>query len=148
MFSSKAAAPLPLWLEPDRVRVEAMGTGPWIVTGIGYSPLWRARVAAGDLSTRRGVTGLLEVERPPAAGDVELRYAPSLPEWAGLAVSAASVLLLAVVAYVARGSDPAVARGGRSPRRGPQAAGGARVLGGEIANGRGERAVAKNVWKR
>ena len=115
VFFSKVAVPLPVALEPGRVRLEATGTGPWIVTGLGYSPLWRARVAAVDLATRRGVTGLLEVERPRAADEVELRYGPGLPEWAGLALTAASALLLVVVAHVTRGSDPAVARRAHVP---------------------------------
>jgi hypothetical protein len=110
VFVSTAAAPLPVESEPGRLRVEPTGTGPWIVAGIGYSPLWQASGAAGRLPTRRGVTGLLEVERPRAPGDVELRYAPGLPEWAGLAITAASLLLSPIAARVARGSDPALAQ--------------------------------------
>jgi len=78
---------------------------PWVATGLAYSPLWRASAGGRPLAVRRDDLGLLDVEAPPGpAAQIHLVHAAGPAEWAGLAVSAASVLALAAL----------VRRGGRS----------------------------------
>jgi hypothetical protein len=70
--------------------------GGWAGAGVAYSPLWRARGAAGPLATRAGVDAMLEVDAPAGQGVwVGLRYRPGTAEWTGVAVSALTLLALA-----------------------------------------------------
>ena len=97
-FAALAPRPLPEAIGPGRLRVDAprVASAAWRDTGIAYSPLWSAEAPGrGEIATRRGVMGLLEVDAAAAGeGPVELVYRPRAAEWAGVAVSAGAVVAL------------------------------------------------------
>jgi hypothetical protein len=70
--------------------------GDWSATRMSFSPLWSAVVHGARVPSRRGPLGDLQV-KAPGAGRVDLFYRAGLPEWLGLAMSAAAVLLGASV---------------------------------------------------
>jgi hypothetical protein len=75
------------------VAVPSAGPG-WRSLPIAYSPLWIARGAGQALDTRRGEDGLLEVALAAPLTSVELEHRPGAAEWAGLALSLATLLAL------------------------------------------------------
>ena len=92
------AAPMPEPAGPQRFRVavdrrDADGFAPLAVA---YSPLWVARADGARRAIRRDDVGLLEVFLPRAAATVELEHRPGAVEWAGVAVSALSGLVLLI----------------------------------------------------
>lgn len=98
VFNRAAPPPLPEKVGADRYFVFVpRPEGGWVSTGMAWSPLWRARTAAGKAPTRQGELGLLEVELPKGPGaELTLHHRPGAAEWAGALVSlaAAGVLLL------------------------------------------------------
>jgi hypothetical protein len=81
--------------------------GGWAGAGVAYSPLWRARGAAGALRTRAGPDGILEIEALPGQGLwVGLTYRPGLPEWGGVAITALTLGAVAVASWRARRRAP------------------------------------------
>ena len=79
--------------------------GAWTTARMAYYPLWSAWDAGTRLPTRRGELGDLEVRVGRAGAPVTLRYAPGLPERAGVVVSAiaAGAWMVALVTTVRRG---------------------------------------------
>jgi hypothetical protein len=71
----------------------------WVSAGLGYYPLWRAREGSRPLETRRGPLGDLEIRLSRRDADVELVYAPGVPEIGGAIVSAVAVLAATVLAW-------------------------------------------------
>jgi hypothetical protein len=88
-----AAEPAPLDLQRWEVAVPSAGPG-WRSLPIAYSPLWIARGAGQALDTRPGEDGLLEVALAAPLTSVELEHRPGAAEWAGLALSLATLLAL------------------------------------------------------
>ena len=91
-----APRPFPEPVAPGHLRLLLpAGAGGFIPAGIGYSPLWTAHAGGRAMATRRGETGLLEIFVPARERlSVDLRYGPGLAEWAGMGLSAASLLLM------------------------------------------------------
>jgi hypothetical protein len=95
VFSAREARPTPLLVDAQRWRMSIpAGRGEWMPAGMAWSPLWRATAGGGPIETRRDEAGMLEVKAPPGTVAVELEHAPGPAEWAGLAITAASALLL------------------------------------------------------
>ena len=96
LFVATAPRPAPEPVAPGHLRLLLpSGAGGFTPAGIGYSPLWTAHAGGRTMPTRRGETGLLEIWAPARERlSVDLRYGPGLAEWAGMGLSAASLLLM------------------------------------------------------
>jgi hypothetical protein len=68
------------------------GAAGWTSTGLAYYPLWQASRGPTPLLTRRGEMADLEVMNPAGPTTIDLRYAPAIVEYAGIAVSAAALI--------------------------------------------------------
>jgi len=100
LFTSAMPRPLPEAAGPGRLRLAAPAAAGWWSAGVAYSPLWEARAAGEALRTRRGVMGLLEIERVADASTVvELVYRPGAPEWAGIALSGGAAAALLILGW-------------------------------------------------
>jgi hypothetical protein len=85
---------LPRPVAPGVWRLDAQpGADGWAPAHVAYYPLWRAAADGAALATRRADDGQLLVAVARATV-VELRYAAGLPEIAGIAISAAALLVL------------------------------------------------------
>jgi hypothetical protein len=71
--------------------------GGWTSARVAYYPLWRARAEGASLPTRRGDDGDLEMRVEAGRHLVSLVYRPGALEWAGVAVSAATLAAALVV---------------------------------------------------
>jgi len=78
---------------PQRWRIAAPPAADgWSRLAIAYSPLWVARAGGVRIPARRDALGLLEVSPPAGTTIVELEHRPGAAEWAGVAVTALSVV--------------------------------------------------------
>ncbi|HMH77734.1 MAG TPA: hypothetical protein VK547_13970, partial [Candidatus Udaeobacter sp.] len=91
-----AAEPVPTGDQRWRIPLPPAAPG-WVSLPIAYSPLWVARADAVPLAVRRDERGLLEVALVAAGSSVELEHRAGAAEWAGVAVSLGTVLLLLAV---------------------------------------------------
>jgi hypothetical protein len=95
VFVFRAPRDEPTPIGPQRWRVAVSpGAGGWSRLAIAYSPLWVARADGARIPSRRDALGLLEVSPPAGTAVVELEHRPAAAEWAGVVVSALSVVAL------------------------------------------------------
>jgi hypothetical protein len=87
--------PVPIGAQRWRVSLPAAAPG-WVSLPVAYSPLWVARAGGAPLAVRRNERGLVEVALVAPGSSVELEHRAGFAEWAGVALSLAAVLLLAV----------------------------------------------------
>jgi len=96
LFAMAAGGVEPVPVGPQRWRVSPPpGATGWVSLPIAYSPLWVARAAGASLAFRRDQRGLLEVALVTPGSPVELEHRPGAAEWAGVALSLGTILLLA-----------------------------------------------------
>ena len=97
LYARALDLPPPREVSRDRWRVDVTAApDAWASTRLAYYPLWRAEHAGRAVPVRRGERGDLEVKPSQARATIDLRYAPGMPERAGVAISA-----LAAVAWLA-----------------------------------------------
>jgi hypothetical protein len=103
VYARSAAAAVPL-RQPDATwRVTLDGAaGAWASARIAYYPLWRAMADGLPLATRRGDDGVLEVRLGATPQLVTLSYAAGAPEWLGVAITAASIAVAALLVAARR----------------------------------------------
>ncbi len=88
VFARESAVALPT-ARDGAWRITLAGeAGGWTSARVAYYPLWRAEGDGAPVPTRRGADGLLEVRLPRMLQTLTLRYAPGVPEIAGVALSA------------------------------------------------------------
>lgn len=100
----RSEPPFVIWLGPEVALPHAQESGPWRLplddapagwtpVPVAYYPLWRATAAGAPLETRRGAFAELQVRRPAGPTTIELSYRPGVVEWAGVALTAAGLLV-------------------------------------------------------
>jgi hypothetical protein len=90
--------------------------GTWVSARVAYYPLWQAEAGGRARATRPGPVGDLEVRLEDGDERLTLRYEPGLPEIAGLGVTTAALLTVAVVGVLHWIKDTRRARPGRPSR--------------------------------
>jgi hypothetical protein len=94
LYVRRAQCPLPTQIAPGRWQVSLEGEpATWVSAHIAFYPLWRAAQAGGEIPTRRGALGELEVRLALRNHPVDLIYRPATAEWTGASTSAAAALL-------------------------------------------------------
>src|SRR3989440_414319 len=88
VFARESAGALPA-ARDGAWRITLAGeAGGWTSARVAYYPPSRAEADGAPVPTRRGADGLLEVRLPRMLQTLTLRYAPGVPEIAGVALSA------------------------------------------------------------
>jgi hypothetical protein len=99
VFARESAVALPT-ARDGAWRITLAGeAGGWTSARVAYYPLWRVEGDGAPVPTRRGADGLLEVRLTRVLQTVTLRYAPGVPEIAGVALSALALGAWIVVAW-------------------------------------------------
>ena len=99
-FPSKealAAEALADGVNRGHLRMTATAAPTWQSTHVAYYPLWRATSEGRPVETRRGALGDLEARAPRAEATIDLLYERGAAETAGVAISAAALVALALV---------------------------------------------------
>ena len=109
LFARRSGVELPAPNGPGRLRMTVTGSGTWVSTRLAYYPLWRAFTDGRALPTRRGALGDLEVRVDRAPAVVDLAYAPGAAETTGVAITALSLVVLAVAVATTRRRSAATA---------------------------------------
>jgi hypothetical protein len=102
VYARRTPLALPSEIAPGHLRMTAEASGTWTSTQTAYYPLWRATSEGRPISTRRGALGDLEVWAPRAGAPIDLVYRRGAAETAGVVISAASLLALALLWGVGR----------------------------------------------
>jgi hypothetical protein len=104
VYVSGTAPALPRETTPGHLRLAAGAPrDSWISTRIAHYPLWKAASDGHPLPTRRGEAGDLEVRSARPGAEIDLVYRRGPAEAWGLAITAASAILLAVLTGARRG---------------------------------------------
>jgi hypothetical protein len=90
------AEPVPIGDQRWRFSLPAPAVG-WVSLPIAYSPLWVARADGVPLAVRPDERGLLEVALVAAGSSVDLEHRAGVAEWAGVAISLGTALVLLAV---------------------------------------------------
>ena len=88
VFARESAVALPTARDGAWRMTLAGEAGAWTSARVAYYPLWRVEADGAPVPTRRGADGLLEVRLTRVLQTLTLRYAPGVPEIAGVALSA------------------------------------------------------------
>ncbi|HJV56016.1 MAG TPA: hypothetical protein VJ971_08565 [Methylomirabilota bacterium] len=100
VFVFRAPRDEPTPIGPQRWRIAAPPAADgWSRLAIAYSPLWVARAGGVRIPARRDALGLLEVSPPAGTAVVELEHRPGAAEWAGVAMTALSVVALGLAGF-------------------------------------------------
>ena len=97
IYARRAAVSLPSEIRPGHLRMTATAAPTWQSTHVAYYPLWHATSEGRPVATRRGALGDLEVRAPTAEATIDLLYERGAAETAGVAISAAALVALALV---------------------------------------------------
>lgn len=98
IYIRRSAVTLPSEVAPGRLRLTAeRAPDGWVAARMAYYPLWRASSEGQPIPTRRGELGDLEVRVPRAGVPIDMVYERGAAETAGLAVTATSIIVLAIV---------------------------------------------------